>query len=1127
VAVDGDVAQVGPGVGGEAVGDAGAALAIDGRAAAVVLAGLGDAGEALGGPGDVVDLGLLAAGPLVVDLDDHAVEEGAVDALGVLVPVGGTEHLGIDGLAVGDQAEDVLLLAVVDVLGGAVVVVVVGDADAEDAAEVIDLAEDGGGLGLADDELGAGVHGDGLAVEHADGGKVVDCGAGEVLGGLAGIVHDRAEGPHPDQVVALLGGDRVEPAGADAGLAVLGQLGAGLGDGAVLGAELPVLRTILEGVGGAGEVVAEAHRVSHLVGDDGHVDAVLEVVAHVLGALLLDLDGVAGVEVAELVLQRAGEPDEGERGVGLLGVDDAGAAAGERLFLHPGELLADGGVAAAQGGGHVHDAGVEGEAFDALELLDHGGHQLGLERGTARGEAASAVGGGGGGGGVEGGAHALDGAVDVLDLGADGERQVQRGRHGGPLGAGELGEAVGHGLPGHHGEGAAVGGGGGGGQRPVMDVLALGDVVGGELAGEEAHLVDGVLAPDVVDPGPDVDAGGDDHAGEGVDGVGIDAPGGLALGGLDRVDLVVAQVAAAHVEGGAAGGEQLGVGGAGLVGELAGVGGGAGGEPGAAAGGGIGRLDGAVAEDDDLRHLGEGDDAGVHVALAAERRGEVVAVLAGVGPAAAALVDLAGEEDGVLEVVLLAEEDGEAGEAVLGGAAGVGALGVLRGTDGGAETDVPHMRGLGRGLVVVLVAEVGHVPGNGDRLALAVGERALLAEGIALGAAADGLALVLGAVAVGVAVGVLAVPGGRRGVALDGAGHAGRVGVVVGALPDLVVAEEAVPVVVGHAVVAGVAPAIDVEAAVGLEAVAVPVLGLEVAVDDAAEGLADGELHRVAAGVGEAAAHEVAVEPAGGDEAEAPAEEADVDHAGDDEGLVGDVEVAVIDVEHRRVRIVGSGDVVGEGLVGDVAVDAEQRQGVEVVGVGGEVLRPVDADVLALVPRPVDGVLLEHVDLLARGRVVLPDDVEVALDGIGGDDDAVLRGAADTAAVGVVDPLVGQPGNEQVLGDLEADAGDGLGVGRREQAVLRRAVADVDQGALRPELGIVGRTVEVLADEERLRQRVRLDPIDGGPFVGASGDGEQSRECGGNDQHPAHHVPRLLRSVVRCPAGSERRDLTC
>src|SRR5688572_30290293 len=82
-------------------------------------------------------------------------------------------------------------------------------------------------------------------------------------------------------------------------------------------------------------------------------------------------------------------------------------------------------------------------------------------------------------------------------------------------------------------------------------------------------------------------------------------------------------------------------------------------------------------------------------------------------------------------------------------------------------------------------------------------------------------------------------------VTFDGSGHLRRIRVVVATLPDVVAADEAVPLVVAHAVVASVPGSLHVKRAVRRETFAVPVHGFVVAIDDATERLTNRELDRV------------------------------------------------------------------------------------------------------------------------------------------------------------------------------------------------------------------------------------------------------------------------------------------
>ena len=292
--------------------------------------------------------------------------------------------------------------------------------------------------------------------------------------------------------------------------------------------------------------------------------------------------------------------------------------------------------------------------------------------------------------------------------------------------------------------------------------------------------------------------------------------------------------------------------------------------------------------------------------------------------------------------------------------------------------------------------------------------------------------------------------------------------------------------VVAHPVVARVAGARHVKPAVGLEAIAVPVDRFVVRVLHAAEGVADRQLDGVAVAGRCAALHEVVVEPARRQLVEAPAEPAEVDLLGFGERLGRDVEVAGLRIEVGRIGRIGIVDVVGHVLVLDAAEHAEHAQRVEVVAVGREVLGPVDAHVLALVPGAVGVVLLDDVALLAGGLVVAARHVEMFGD-LEGDRDGAVRARGPVAlAVRVGDALVGDAPDQQIFGDDPLEPRHRLRIGRREQAGLRGAEADVDQRAARPKFRVVAGMIEPLADEEALFQGVGLHAVDGCALLGAT-----------------------------------------
>ena len=92
---------------------------------------------------------------------------------------------------------------------------------------------------------------------------------------------------------------------------------------------------------------------------------------------------------------------------------------------------------------------------------------------------------------------------------------------------------------------------------PVLDVLALGDFLGGELTLDVPHAVHHELTPEVVHVRPNVDRSGERLTRERVLGIRVDTPRRGRLRVLDDVDQVVTQVADTHVVSSATGVERL------------------------------------------------------------------------------------------------------------------------------------------------------------------------------------------------------------------------------------------------------------------------------------------------------------------------------------------------------------------------------------------------------------------------------------------------------------------------------------------------------------------------------------------------------------------------------------------
>ncbi len=338
-------------------------------------------------------------------------------------------------------------------------------------------------------------------------------------------------------------------------------------------------------------------------------------------------------------------------------------------------------------------------------------------------------------------------------------------------------------------------------------------------------------------------------------------------------------------------------------------------------------------------------------------------------------------------------------------------------------------------------------------------------------------------------------------------------------LPDVVLRREPVPVLIDDAVVAVVTVTILGEPAEGVHLVAVPVLRLEIVVDDALEGLANGELGGVA---GREPARRTAARDVAEDEAQRIGAVRRVDDLRGREDLRGDVEVTAGLVVDGRVRIARVFVVVGERVELDPVEPRGEREAVEVVRVGHQVLRPVDAEVLALVPGPVRRVLDDDVELLAGLRVVVADDVEVARDVELGDDLSVV-GRLRAVVIAVLHALVGETRDENVLLDLPLDARERTDR-LVEEEVLPDAVGLIDDAIAHVKLGVVRVVAQARADEEVLRERHGLHAVDGRALLGATGgDAEDPGDQRGDTKEakePRAH-PVLLRTA-RAPRTSGR-----
>ena len=187
-----------------------------------------------------------------------------------------------------------------------------------------------------------------------------------------------------------------------------------------------------------------------------------------------------------------------------------------------------------------------------------------------------------------------------------------------------------------------------------------------------------------------------------------------------------------------------------------------------------------------------------------------------------------------------------------------------------------------------------------------------------------------------------------------------------------------------------------------------------------------------------------------------------------------------------------------------------------VVGVerADQVLRPVDAHELTLVPLAIRGVLRDDVGRLARDGVVLTADIEVALHR-----ERCERLPTEvwraTVVVAAVDQLVRAIGVEEVLVEHPADAGDverlalvHAEVDHRHIAAERGKPAGAEDGRLVRLHVDDGRGVPPLTVENRLVDDVRLDAV----HVGL-------RDC------TARERERECCEQGECPLGSEAHGL--
>ncbi len=199
-----------------------------------------------------------------------------------------------------------------------------------------------------------------------------------------------------------------------------------------------------------------------------------------------------------------------------------------------------------------------------------------------------------------------------------------------------------------------------------------------------------------------------------------------------------------------------------------------------------------------------------------------------------------------------------------------------------------------------------------------------------------------------------------------------------------------------------------------------------------------------------------------------------------DPELAGDVEVALVRLEVRRVRIATVVDVVGERRDLDVAEHLAGEH-VEPQGRFDQVQRPVHAHVVALVPDPIRRVFRDDVEVLTGLRVVSLLDVEVLRDRVSGDDGAVGL-TLDPLVVRAGGDLIRLAGDQHVLGDFPLDA---VHTAPRADAHHRLGLGAVHHEVSPVEDRIV-RRIRDLPDEELLGKGIRLNLVDRLTLLGAA-----------------------------------------
>jgi hypothetical protein len=168
-------------------------------------------------------------------------------------------------------------------------------------------------------------------------------------------------------------------------------------------------------------------------------------------------------------------------------------------------------------------------------------------------------------------------------------------------------------------------------------------------------------------------------------------------------------------------------------------------------------------------------------------------------------------------------------------------------------------------------------------------------------------------------------------------------------------------------------------------------------------------------------------------------------------------------------------------------------------------LAPVHADEVAVLPRPIGRVLFDDVELFAGHRVVLPADVEVALDRVHRDGRARgVLAAVDAFGVGAGDVLVGPARDEIVALDRPLDPRELAGLSRERE---RRRVRRVDDRL---------QEVPLAAEQIGLARDVPLRAIDRRQRVDARRTEHDERHDPEPNEHAVPPEPKKFAHRCRC-----------